>query len=203
MTITLATTLAKLPIAKLSETIEAHVRPLIGQLPDQRLGAVVVRIILSILGSQTPLVTGMAPTNSKADGESWSIAKRIYRFLYNRRLKTASLYQGLYAIRQSVVERENPSYLVVAVDPVNFEKPYAEAIEGVLQAADETLARVGLAGIGNVAAPILHCGWAILSSTRVATTSSRSIIPCRTSYPLSLSRLCNPLYQVVLNTVRF
>jgi hypothetical protein len=131
MTITLATILAKLPIAKLSETIEAHVRPLIRLLPDKRLGAVVVQIIISILGSQTPLVTGMARTNSKADGESWSIAKRIYRFLYNRRLKTVSLYQGLYAIGQQVIERENPAYLVVAVDPVNFEKPYAKAIEGV------------------------------------------------------------------------
>lgn len=30
-----------------------------------------------------------------------------------------------------VVERENPPYLGVAVDPVNFEKPYSEAIEGV------------------------------------------------------------------------
>jgi hypothetical protein len=88
-------------------------------------------MILGILGSQTPLVTGMARTNSKAEGESWPLAKRIYRFLYNRRLQTEHLYQGLYEIGQQVVERENPAYLVVAVDPVNFEKPYAEAIEGV------------------------------------------------------------------------
>jgi hypothetical protein len=37
------------------------------------------------------------------------------------------LYQ---AGRQAVVS-ESPAYLVVAVDPVNFEKPYAQAIEGV------------------------------------------------------------------------
>lgn len=30
-----------------------------------------------------------------------------------------------------MVEQENPAYLVVAVDPDNFEKSYAEAIEGV------------------------------------------------------------------------
>lgn len=131
MNITLESILAKLPIGKLSETIEGHIRPLTGLLPDKRLGPVVVQIILGILGSQTPLVTGMARTNSKVDGESWPIAKRIYRFLYNRRVKTESLYQGLYAIGQQVVEQENPDYLVVAVDPVNFEKPYAEAIEGV------------------------------------------------------------------------
>lgn len=131
MNIPLETILAKLPIIKLTETIERHILPLMRLLPDKRLEAVVVQIVLGILGSQTPLVTGMARTNSKADGESWPIAKRIYRFLSNRRVQTESVYQGLYAIGQQVVEEENPAYLVVAVDPVNFEKPYAEAIEGV------------------------------------------------------------------------
>lgn len=131
MTLSLETILAKLPIGKLSETIEAHVLPLTGLLPDRRLGAVIRLMILGILGGETPVITGMARTNSKTDGESWPIAKRIYRFLYNRRVKTESLYQGLYQIGQQVVEQENPAYLVVAVDPVNFEKPYAEVIEGV------------------------------------------------------------------------
>jgi hypothetical protein len=131
MTITLETILCKLPIGKLTETIEAYVLPLTRLLPDKRLGAVVQQIILGILGGQTPVITGMARTNSKTDGESWPIAKRIYRFMCNRRVKTESLYQGLYQIGQQVVERENPAYLAVAVDPVNFEKPYAKAIEGV------------------------------------------------------------------------
>jgi hypothetical protein len=131
MTLTLEAILAKLPIGKLSETIEAHVLPLICLLPDKRLGAVVQTMILGILGGQTPVITGMARTNSKTEGESWPVAKRIYRFLCNRRVKTESLYQGLYQIGQQVVEREDPAYLVVAVDPVNFEKPYAKAMEGV------------------------------------------------------------------------
>lgn len=108
-----------------------HILPLICLLPDKRLEAVVQRMILGILGGQTPVITGMARTNSKVEGESWPIAKQIYRFLCNRRVKTESLYQDLYQIGQQVVEQENPAYLVVAVDPVNFEKPYAEAIEGV------------------------------------------------------------------------
>jgi hypothetical protein len=131
MTLTLETILAKLPMGELSETIEAHIRPLTCLLPDKRLGAVAQCIILGILGGQTPVITGMARTNSKAEGETWPIAKRIYRFLSNGRVKTESLYQGLYQIGQEVVEQESPEYLVVAVDPVNFEKPYTEAIEGV------------------------------------------------------------------------
>ena len=131
MNITPENVLAKLPIGKLTETIRAYVEPLILLLPDKRLAAVVVQMILGILGSQTPLITGMARSNAKTEGESWPLAKRIYRFLCNRRVPTERLYQGLYQIGRLIVERENPPYLVVAVDPVNFEKPYAEAIEGV------------------------------------------------------------------------
>src|SRR3990172_2311304 len=98
MTLPLETILAKLPIGKLSETIEVHIRSLTRLLPDKRLGAVAQCIILGILGGQTPVITEMARTNSKADGETWSIAKRIYRFLYNQRVKTETLYQGLYEI---------------------------------------------------------------------------------------------------------
>jgi hypothetical protein len=123
MTLPLETILAKLPIGELKETIEKHIVPLVRLLPDKRLGEVVECIILGILGSQTAVITEMAGTNTKEKGETWAIAKRIYRFLSNRRVKTESVYQGLYGIGQQMVERENPDYLVVAVDPVNFEKP--------------------------------------------------------------------------------
>jgi hypothetical protein len=131
MTLSLETIFAKLPIGELNRTIAAHIQPLAQHLPDKRLGAVVECIMLGILGHQTPIITKMAGANSKEQGETWPIAKRIYRFLHNPRVQTESLYQGLYAIGQQVVEQENPAYLVVAVDPVNFEKPYAKAIEGV------------------------------------------------------------------------
>jgi len=131
MSLSLETIFAKIPIAELNKTISTHVHPLVQLLPDKRLGAVVECIILGILGHQTPIITEMAGANSKEKGETWPLAKRIYRFLHNPRVKTDSLYRGLYAIGQQVVEQENPAYLVVAVDPVNFEKPYAKAIEGV------------------------------------------------------------------------
>jgi hypothetical protein len=51
----------------------------------------------------------MAGTNSKNKGETWPIAKRIYRFLHNPQVETQNLYQGLYAIGQQVVEQENPA----------------------------------------------------------------------------------------------
>jgi len=131
MNITLEAILGKLPIAKLKETIGVHILPFLQTLPDKRLWAVVVEMILGILGSQTPVITEMAGSNSKREGSTWALAKRIYRLIHNQRISSAVFYQGLYASGQRVVEGENPDYLVVAVDPVNFEKPYAEAVEGV------------------------------------------------------------------------
>jgi hypothetical protein len=131
MNITLEAIIAKLPIGKLMETIETHILPLLELLPDKRLWSVVVQMILGILGSQTPVITEMAGSNSKREGKTWAIAKRIYRLINNQRISTDCFYQGLYASGQQVVARESPAYLVVAVDPVNFEKPYVEAIEGV------------------------------------------------------------------------
>jgi hypothetical protein len=127
----LTSVLDKLPIAQLRATIETHVHPLLRLLPDKRLWAVVVQMLLGILGSQTPVITAMARSNGKREGATWATAKRLYRLVHNPRVPTASFYDGLYAVGQQVVAHEHPEYLVVAVDPVNFEKPYAEVVEGV------------------------------------------------------------------------
>jgi len=131
MTIALDKVLDKLPIRKIQQTIHAHLYPLTERFPDQRLKPVAEEMVLGILGSESPLVTQMARQADKRDGEVWATAKRGYRFLENTRLTTAELYEGLYQVGRQVVERDPPAYLVVAVDPVNFEKPYAQVIEGV------------------------------------------------------------------------
>jgi hypothetical protein len=87
-------------------------------------------MVLGILGGETPVITEMARQNSKEDGESWAVAKRIYRLLENEHIETSELYEGLYEVGCVAVERERPEYLVAAVDPVNFEKPYVKAVEG-------------------------------------------------------------------------
>jgi hypothetical protein len=131
MTIALESNLAKLPILKIQETIRSHTEPLMEMLPDRRMTKVLENMLLGILGGQTPIITGIARQNGKTKGETWAVAKSMYRLLGNKRLGTRRMYQGLYEIGQQVVERENPDYLVVAVDPVNFEKPYTKVLEGV------------------------------------------------------------------------
>jgi hypothetical protein len=132
MNIALEMTLAKtIPINQIKETIQKHSRPIAEQLPDKRLKRVVEDMVLGILGGETPVITEIARQNSKDDGESWAVAKRMYRLLENKQVQIHQLYEGLYQVGCEAVSREEPEYLVAAVDPVNFEKPYAKAIEGV------------------------------------------------------------------------
>jgi hypothetical protein len=125
------TILAKFPIEQIRTTVREHLLPLITFLPDKRLGQVAEMIILGILGSQTPIISCMARHNSKDEGDTWAVAKRIYRWFDNERFDSEHLFASLYETGQQVVALEQPDYLVVAVDPVNFEKPYAGAVEGV------------------------------------------------------------------------
>ena len=131
MNIALGSILAKLPIMEIQITIQSHTQSLMGMLPDKRMKKVLENMLLGILGGQTPVITGIARQNGKTEGKTWAVAKSMYRLLGNKRLETEVIYQGLYEAGQQVVERENPDYLVVAVDPVNFEKPYTQALEGV------------------------------------------------------------------------
>ena len=61
----------------------------------------------------------------------WPTSKRAYRFLENERFNHRLLLKGLYGVAQTAVAEQRPAYLVVAVDPVNFEKPYTQHLEGV------------------------------------------------------------------------
>lgn len=130
MNIALESILAKLPIEELKKTIQTHTQPIRSQLPDKRLERVIEDMVLGILGGETPVITEMARQSRKTEGESWAVAKRIYRLLENKQVQTHQLYEGLYQVGCQVVAREKLTYLVAAVDPVNFEKPYVKASEG-------------------------------------------------------------------------
>lgn len=123
--------LAKLPVAQLGETLMEFVQPFVEGLPDRRLQRVVPQAVQGILGGQTPVIIGMAQSTSRLEADVWPTAKRIYRFLNNPRLSSHALFEGLYRLAQHTVAHEQPPYLVIAVDPVNFEKPYTNKLEGV------------------------------------------------------------------------
>ena len=131
LNIALTETLAKLPVAELQASIRDYVEPMTEILPDKRLREVVSQSVQSILATETPVIAAMSRSVSRVEADCWAAAKRVYRFLENERFNHHLLFKGLYRMAQKTVEQEAPAYVVVAIDPVNFEKPYMQKLEGV------------------------------------------------------------------------
>jgi hypothetical protein len=132
-TITPNDAVSKLPVNELAESLETFLQPLTERLPDARLPAVARLMVQGIIASESPIVTQIARGARKAEERVLMNSQRGYRFLANERLSYRTLLKGLYAIGQRTVATRGASLprLVVAIDPVNFEKPYAHKTEGV------------------------------------------------------------------------
>jgi len=122
---------AKMPIEELDQTLNDFLSPIVELLPEERLRRVVPMAVRGILAQETPVIAAMAQSVSRQKMDCWAAAKRIYRFMWNERFNHHQLYKGMYQIARRTVEQEHPDYLVVALDPVNFEKPYTKRLEGV------------------------------------------------------------------------
>ena len=113
--------------------------PVMELLPEKRLRRVVGQAVRGILAEETPVIAAMvlgygttlAQSISRQEMDCWAAAKRIYRFVDNKRFNHHRLYKGMYRVAQRTVTDEHPEYVVVALDPVNFEKPYTKKLEGV------------------------------------------------------------------------
>lgn len=123
--------LDNLPVPELDHSLTTFLNPLLDLLPDRRLQRVVPLAVRGILASASPVITAMAQSADRTECAPWPAAKRIYRLLDNPRVPPRLLTKGLYQLARATVAQEQPPYLVVAVDPVNFEKPYTHALEGI------------------------------------------------------------------------
>jgi hypothetical protein len=123
--------LAKLPADELRTSLQQFLEPVADLLPDGRLRPVAELITQGIVTSQSPIVTQIARGAGALDQTIWPTCKRAYRFLSNEHFTHRTLLKGLYHIAQHTVAAQSPAYLVIAVDPVNMEKPYTHDLEGV------------------------------------------------------------------------
>jgi hypothetical protein len=123
--------LANLPAGELMSALREFMTPVLTHLPDTRLRQVGVLAVRGILAAQSPVLTEMARGGQPEDALNWPLAKRFYRFVANARFDQRDLLRGLYDLAQRAVARSSRPYLVVALDPVNFEKPYTAHLEGV------------------------------------------------------------------------
>jgi hypothetical protein len=123
--------IGKLPVGELQAELGLFLQPVLRRLPEKRLRVVGGLAVQGILGGQSPVVTHMARGVAREEKTIWPATKRFYRFVHNERFSHRDLLKGLYAVAQRTVADYAPSHLVVAVDPVNFEKPYTQELEGV------------------------------------------------------------------------
>jgi hypothetical protein len=130
--------IANLPTEELQLSLRAFLQPVTSLLPDVRLRAVAELIAQGIVTSQSPVVTQIARATRYTDETVWPTCKRAYRFLGNSHFTHRTLLKGLYHVAQRAVVEQKPPYLVVAVDPVNFEKPYTQTLEGVSRVMKDT-----------------------------------------------------------------
>lgn len=123
--------LEQLPVTELEQSLTTFLTPMMAVLPDRRLQAIVPLCVRGIIGSESPVVTQIAQQVAREESGVWAAAKRVYRFLGNPHFSTAQLTQGLYDCSVQSIRAAAPAYVVVALDPVNFEKPYTTELEGV------------------------------------------------------------------------
>jgi len=127
-----------LPAAELHYSLREFLSPLTELLPDRRLRRIAEMITRGLVTSQSPLVTQIARGISHHDETIWPTCQRAYRFLRNPRFSSRTLLKGLYRLAQRTVAEQHPDYLVVAIEPVNFEKPYTHTLEGVSRVMKDT-----------------------------------------------------------------
>ena len=130
--------LAKLPADELKMSLHNFLEPVTELLSDARLRVVAELMTQGIVASQSPIITQIARGNTRLEESIWPTTKRGYRFLANSHFTHRTLLKGLYHIAQRAVTAQQPEYLVIAIDPVNFEKPYTRELEGVSHVVKDT-----------------------------------------------------------------
>ena len=123
--------LEQLPIKEVERSLNNFLKPLLDKIPDKRLRDGVCLAVRGIIASESPIILRMAQAVERTKSGVWAAAKRMYGMLKNERYTTADVQDGMATIARQCVEQGQVDYLVVAVDPVNFEKPYTEKLEGV------------------------------------------------------------------------
>lgn len=111
------------------EALTTFLRPLWELFPDKRLQRSVQAMVRGLITTQTPHISKAMSVEKGAT--AWALSKRGYRLVNTKRVTTWQLTKSLYRLAQQTVCEEGVDRLVVAIDPVQFEKPYARRMEGV------------------------------------------------------------------------
>lgn len=108
-----------------------YLKPYGAVLGDARFAEGLEELVAGMLGARSPQMTKAA---SSAPGQvkvPFSLAKRFYRLMSSGNYSHADWLKAIQADARAAVEHTAAKRLIVAMDMVHFEQPYAEVVEGI------------------------------------------------------------------------
>lgn len=115
----------------LLDELWTYMEPYADALPDARFSEGLRLFTAGMLAARSPQAAQAAAHAPQSEQSETSLAKRFYRLLWTPRFEHRQWLKVLYADAQRAVEASGKERIIVALDPVNFEKAYAESIEGI------------------------------------------------------------------------
>ena len=103
--------------------------PFAAVLPDRRYGHSLLQFVPGMLAARSPQVSQAAAHAPEREASSWSLAKCIYRLLDTPEFSHRTWLKLLYVDARRVAQGGQVERVLVALDPVNFEEPYARKLE--------------------------------------------------------------------------
>ncbi len=117
--------------------LQAYLDPYVAALPDARLGASLRECVPGLLAASRPHLTKAAAQAPDQSTSPWARTKRFYRLMGTPSFSHETWLDPLYADARAVAQTAS-GRVVVALDSVNLENPYARRLEGISQVQKST-----------------------------------------------------------------
>jgi hypothetical protein len=111
--------------------LQRYLEPYRAVLGDARFGKGLNELVAGMLGAGSPQMTKAASSAPGQVKAPFSLAKRFYRLMSSENYSSRDWLNALQGDARAVVEQAAPRQVIVALDMVNFEQPYAEQVEGI------------------------------------------------------------------------
>jgi hypothetical protein len=116
----------------------AFVEPYTQVLPDARFAESLRQLMVGLLAAGTPHLSKAAAQAPDQSTTCWARAKCFYRLMTTPRFTHRAWLKQMYADARRVADDAGDRRIVVALDPVNFENPYARKLEGISRVRKST-----------------------------------------------------------------
>ena len=117
--------------SSLKAALDKFIAPFASILPDARYRKTLHQFVPAILAARSPQPARAAAYAPDPPANTWALAKRFFSLLHTPSFSHQDWLGVFYTDARQVVETMDAPYVLVALDTVNFEKPYARKMEGI------------------------------------------------------------------------